>query len=297
MFQFFVQVHCNPVKITFKVQERVIWNLWIWGKYFSAHFFHYFPLKSLSDLLWLPAVKIMNLGEVFLPHIYHICGGWNFWSTKDSFVEFSLNFCIKTISARTTLRLFEHLFHTFVIFTSRHVSFEEFSFSFTVAGHFRMFLLAFAIPFYLILTAATSLNCPSAFRKKTFRHTVFSSLSYIKRTRVEQITEILLGDWQSYGSANHATQRRPEMRILVGQNSKALVAIVHTSLNSWTLRHASPYLRDSIPSLRRREHQFNPCWVWKEVASNIGYPVSSLSSLKTQGERCKLLIWCQTQQE
>ena len=106
MFQFFVQVHCNPVKITFKVQERVIWNLWIWGKYFSAHFFHYFPLKSLPDLLWLPVVKIMNLGEVFLPHIYHICGGGNFWSTKDSFVEFSLNFCTKTISVRTTLRLF-----------------------------------------------------------------------------------------------------------------------------------------------------------------------------------------------
>ena len=38
MFQFFVQAHCNPVKITLKVQERVIWNLWIWGKYFSAHF-------------------------------------------------------------------------------------------------------------------------------------------------------------------------------------------------------------------------------------------------------------------
>ena len=56
------------------------------------------------------------------------------------------------------------------------------------------------------------------------------------------------------------------MRILVGQNSKALVAIVHTSLNSWTLRPACPYLRDSILSLRRREHQFNPLWVWKELA-------------------------------
>ena len=145
-------------------------------------------------------------------------------------------------------------------------------------------------------TAATSLNCPSTFRKKRC-DTIFSSLSYIKRTCVEQITEILLGDWQSYGSANHATQRRPEMRILVGQNSKALVAIVHTSLNSRTLRHACPYLRDSIPSLRRREHQFNPRCVWKEVASNIGDLVWPLSSLKTKGERCKLLTWCQTQQE
>ena len=139
MFQFFVQVHCNPVKITFKVQERVIWNLWIWGKYFSAHFFHYFPLKSLPDLLWLPVDKIMNLGEVFLPHIYHICGGWNFWSTNDSFVgEFFFELLHKNHQRLDNFAAFLHIYSTYLSYSlngiSQYVSFEEFSFSFTVVS-------------------------------------------------------------------------------------------------------------------------------------------------------------------
>ena len=105
--QFFVQVHCNPVKMTFKVQERVIWNFSIWGKYFSALFFYYFPLKFCQICFFVQLAELFNLGEVFLPHLYHICGGWGFLLTSDSFVEeFSLNFCIKIISVWTNLLLF-----------------------------------------------------------------------------------------------------------------------------------------------------------------------------------------------
>ena len=50
-------------------------ELFNFGEVFLSAFFLLFPIEMLSDLLRLPAVKIMNLGEVFLPHIYHICGG------------------------------------------------------------------------------------------------------------------------------------------------------------------------------------------------------------------------------
>ena len=93
--------------MTFKVQERVIWNFSIWGKYFSALFFYYFPLKFCQICFFVQLAELFNFGEVFLPHLYHICEGWGFLLTSDSFVEeFSLNFCIKIISVWTNLLLF-----------------------------------------------------------------------------------------------------------------------------------------------------------------------------------------------
>ena len=80
-------------------------------------------------------LELFNLGEVFLPHLYHICEGWGFSLTSDSVFTELLH---KNHQRLANFAAFLHIYSTYLSYSlegiSQYVSFEEFSFSFTVVS-------------------------------------------------------------------------------------------------------------------------------------------------------------------